>query len=199
MNHAELEAILNKARPPERSEEFFETFPQKVAMQLNRVRTQSPRVERHRFPRLAWALASAICVLVAFVIGYWRAPTGTETISSKEVLTNAKFISETLAMFPNRVRAIMQDEHGLSLILSDSNNVPASAPLYVRVCDGKQCASVVTFSGQEIQIAGQRLLVLSDAQGGIILEGNRFVWSSGGKNYAEKNLEIEAKNLDTTL
>jgi hypothetical protein len=85
------------------------------------------------------------------------------------------------------------------LILSDSNNVPASAPLYVRVCDGKQCASVVTFSGQEIQIAGQRMMVLSDARGGIILAGNQFVWSSDGKVYDGKNLSIEAKSLLTTL
>jgi hypothetical protein len=31
--------------------------------------------------------------------------------------------------------------------------------------------------------------------GGIILEGNKFLWSTGQPLYADKNLKIEAKNL----
>jgi len=89
----------------------------------------------------------------------------------------------------------MRDPHGLNLILSNHGDVPASPPIYVRVCDGRSCSSFVTFSGQEVQIAGQKLTVLSDARGEIILEGNRFAWSSDRKNYAEKNLKIEAKTL----
>jgi len=53
----------------------------------------------------------------------------------------------------------------------------------------------VTFSGQEIQVAGQEITVLSDASGGIILEGNQFVWSSTSRIYASSNLKIEAKPL----
>ncbi len=98
-------------------------------------------------------------------------------------------------MFPNRVRAIVQDRQGLSLILSDQADVPASTPIYVRICDGKNCSSLVTFSGQEIQIAGQKLTVLSNGSGGIILEGSQFVWSSTARTYAGKHLKIEAKNL----
>jgi hypothetical protein len=98
-------------------------------------------------------------------------------------------------MFPNRIRAIVEDEHGLNLVLSDSDNVPVSAPIYIRICDGKHCSSLVTFSGQEIQIAGQKITVLSDARGGIILEGNKFVWSSTSRIYASGNLKIEAKPL----
>ncbi|MGA9778874.1 MAG: hypothetical protein WBS33_11455 [Verrucomicrobiia bacterium] len=123
----------------------------------------------------------------------------TKTAAENDILQNAKFVQETLAMFPNQVCAIMHDQHGLNLVLSSSGDVPASPPIYVRVCDGKNCSSWVTFSGQEIQIGSQKLTVLSDARGGIIVEGIQFVWSSDGKNYTEKNLEIEAKNLGTTL
>ena len=104
-------------------------------------------------------------------------------------------IRETLALFPNRVRALMQDEHGLNLVLSDQENVPASAALYVRICDGKQCSSFVTFSGQEIQAAGQKVTVLADAHGGIILTGSRFVWSNTERPDAVGHLRVEAKNL----
>ena len=98
-------------------------------------------------------------------------------------------------MFPNQVRAIVQDEHGLNLVLSENKNVPVSPPIYVRICDGKHCSSLVTFSGQEIQIAGQKMTVLSDSHGGIILMGNDFAWSSREPSYAKSDLKIVAKNL----
>ena len=52
-----------------------------------------------------------------------------------------------------------------------------------------------TFSGQEVQVDGQKIDVLVDAQGGIILEGNKFVWSNTERSYAAKRLKIEARNL----
>ena len=119
----------------------------------------------------------------------------TKATAENDSLTNVKLIHETLAMFPNRVRAIVQDEHGLNLVLSDSADVPASTPIYVRICDGKHCSSLVTFSGQEIQIAGQKITVLADTRGGIILTGNQFVWSNSERSYAGNHLKIEAKNL----
>jgi hypothetical protein len=197
MNNSELESILKKARVPERSKEFLETFPQQIMRRLGHAQIQSRRVERHWFPRLAWGLATAICVLAAFTIGHWHGRLETKTIASNDILQSPKLIQETLAMFPNRVRAIVQDERGLSLVLSEDGNVPASAPLYIRICDGKHCSSLVTFSGQEIQIAGQKLTVLSEAQGGIILMGNQFVWSSTAQTYAQGGLKIEAKRLSS--
>ena len=119
----------------------------------------------------------------------------TKATAENDSLANIKLIRETLALFPNRVRAIVQDEHGLNLVLSDQENVPASTPIYVRICDGKRCSSLVTFSGQEIQIAGQKLTVLSQPDGGIILEGNKFAWSSSEPVYAGRKIKIEAKNL----
>lgn len=199
MNRFELDSILKKARWPEPPEAFWEEFPQQVARRFNRKRAENRPLRRSWFPRLAWGVATALCVLIAFAIGHWRGRVEMEVIPPKDVLADAKIVHETLAMFPNRVRAIIEDERGMSLVLSDNDNVPASEALYIRICNGKQCTSVVTFSGQEIQIAGQKVTVLSDAQGGIILEGTGFVWSSGGGNYAEKNLKIEARNLGEVL
>jgi len=193
MNNPELDSILKKARTPERPEEFWAEFPQQVAGGLNRTRTENIRPKRNWFPRLAWGFATAICILAAFAIGHWRGHV--ETKASTDVLANAKVVGEMLAMFPNQVRAIVQDEHGLNLVLSDHADVPTSPPLYVSIYDGKHRSSLVTFSGQEIQIAGQKLMVLSDAHGGIILTGNQFVWSNTEQVYADNHLKIEAKNL----
>jgi hypothetical protein len=122
-----------------------------------------------------------------------------ETAAAGDILENAKLIQETLVMFPNRVRAIVQDGRGLSLVLSEDDNVPASTPLYIHICDGKECASVVTFSGQDFQIAGRQMTALSDAQGGIILMGKNFAWSSRERAMAKSNLEIEAKPLTSAM
>jgi hypothetical protein len=193
MNKPELDSILIKARTPERPEEFWEEFPQQVARGLNQIPTENYRPRRNWFPRLAWGFATAICVLAAFAIGHWRGQM--EAKASTDVLANATVVRETLAMFPNRVRAITEDEQGLKLVLSDSDDVPASTPIYIHICDGKHCSSFVTFSGQEIQIAGQKMTVLSDAHGGIILTGNEFLWSDTEQTSANNRLKISAKNL----
>jgi hypothetical protein len=195
MKKSKLDAILKKARTPQPSEAFWEEFPQQIARQLNRppVENQSPR--RNWFPRLAWALTTAACVLTAFALGHWHGRMQTETNPSADILANAKLVHETLAMFPNQVRAIVEDNGGIHIILAESSNLPASVPLYVHICDGKNCSSLVTFSGQEIQVAGQKMTVLGDSQGGIILMGNDFVWSSNEKTYPDKGLKIEAKSL----
>ena len=195
MKKSELDDILKKARTPQPPEEFWEEFPQQVARQLNRPPNEFRGSQRSWFPRLAWVLTTAACILIAFSIGHWRGRMQTAANPAADILANAKLVRETLAMFPNQVRAIVEDSGGIHIVLSDNHNVPASVPLYVRICDGKTCSSLVTFSGQEIQVAGQKMTVLGDSQGGIILMGNDFVWSSDGKTYSDKGLKIEAKSL----
>lgn len=191
MNKFDLNATLKAAKTPEGSEKYWNDIPREVLAQLRRPAMASPRNQPRWLPRLAWSYAAAaICLAAVLAVGHWRGAT-----SSKDALQSTKLIQEMLAMFPNRVRAIVQDERGLNLVLSEHDDIPASTPIYVRICDGKHCASLVTFSGQEIQIAGQKLTVLSDARGGIILTGNRFVWSNTERSHAGSRLKIEANNL----
>jgi len=194
MNDAELDKWLKAARGPDLPGDYQADFARTVLRNLRSAPTPGTSSRRPWWPRLAWIMATAACILIAFAIGRER---GREAGSSApDVLANVKLIQETLALFPHRVRAIVQDEHGMRLILSDAANVPVSTPIYVRICDSAHCSSLVTFSGQEIQIAGQKLTVLSQPDGGIILEGNQFVWSSTEPVYAGRKLKIEAKNLE---
>jgi hypothetical protein len=192
MNKPELEYILKSARLPAIPGESMEMFPRLIAATLKR-NDPPARPARNSLPHLAWACGLAACVIIAFAIGYWSGRTG--TIPATDSLASTTFIRETLAMFPNRVRAIVQDERGINLVLSENADVPVSSPIYVRICNGRNCSSLVTFSGQEIQITGQTITVLSDPSGGIILEGNQFVWSSTSRIWANSNLKIEAKSL----
>jgi hypothetical protein len=191
MNNSELERKLKDARGPVLDAEYQAAFAPQVLANLRSSGTTMTRPRRLRWPRLAWALATAACVVVAFLAGRWLGPSA----ASLDVLADSKLIRETLAMFPNRVRAIVRDQRGINLVLSDKDDVPTSTPIYVRICVGKNCQSMVTFSGQEIQIAGQKLTVLSEADGGIILEGKEFVWESTQRNLATGRLKIEARNL----
>jgi hypothetical protein len=193
MNDFDLDRKLKAAQVPARDEDYWESFPRLVSAKL-RTAPVERLSERHRLPRLAWGSGIAFaCLLIGFAIGHWHGRM--EKNDSFVLLQNGKMLREVLTLFPNRVRAIVQDKHGLQLVLSDQPDVPASTPLWVKICDGKQCASLVTFSGQELEIAGQKVTVLADAQGGIILEGSRFVWSSTEQNFAQGNLKIEAKRL----
>jgi hypothetical protein len=194
MNKPELESILKKARLPEIADESLELFPRRIVARLKH-NDLPDHAARNFSPRLAWAFGLAACVVIAIAIGYGHRQMKPELAGANDSLASAKLIRETLALFPNRVRAIVQDENGLNLVLSDADEVPASSPLYVRICDGKHCSQLVTFSGQEIQIAGQKVTVLADTRGGIIVTGNQFVWSNTERTYAGNHFKIEAKNL----
>ena len=194
MNNPELESILKRARMPEISEASLETFPRRVISGLQRDDAPTPPA-RSFFPRLAWVGGLAACLLAAFAMGRWHGRMETGTISSEDILASAKLVHEMLAMFPNRVQAIVEDAQEVKLILSPDANMPAHALLYVRICDGRHCSSFVTFSGQEIQVAGQKITALADGRGGIIVTGGQFVWSSTERIDAGAQLRIEAKNL----
>lgn len=194
MKNHDLDSLLKRAKLPEIPEESSELFPRRVVAALKRGERE-PRAARTFLPRLAWICGAAICIALAFAIGHWHGQMAAKSSRENDSLANLKLINETLAMFPNRVRAIVQDQGGLRLVLSDTDTVPTSPPLYVKICDGKNCTSLVTFSGQEIQIDGQKLTVLADPRGGIILTGTHFVWSNTERTYAGKNINIEAKTL----
>lgn len=194
MNNADLDKMLKSAKGPALDAGYQEDFARGVLKNLTSSQRCYPRTRQTLRPRLAWTFATVACIVLAFAAGHWHGRKMTE----QDILADTKLIQETLAMFPNRVKAIVKDEHGMNLILSDTADVPASPPIYVQICDGKSCSSMVTFSGQEIKIAGQQLTVLSEAGGGIILEGNHFIWSTAGRTGGPQGLEIQAKNLQLT-
>lgn len=194
MNDTELNRILKSAEAPRRSEEYWNDFPGQVTRQLNRP-LPPERCTTNWLPRLAWAGGlAAVCVVAGFILGHQFAHTETAG-GNGQVLQNEKLIREVMALFPNRVRAIVKDESGMQLVLSDAEDVPASTPLWVKVCQGEHCTTLVTFSGQELQIAGQKMTVLADAGGGVILTGDRFAWASDSAKAGVQDLKIQARAL----
>ena len=194
MNNAELDKKLKSLSVPERSPDYWEEFPGRVMESV--VRTPARRHEPEpSWAGLRWAWAGGIafaCLVLGFALGHWHGFAPQK--DSVALLENEKMLREVMAMFPNQVRAILQTEKGLQLVLSDEANVPVSSPIWVKIGNGRQSETAVTFSGQEVQIGGEKLTVLSDAKGGVILVGNQFVWSSLDRG-AGSRLKIEARPL----
>jgi hypothetical protein len=194
MNNSELDKILKAAKAPSRSAEFWNQFPRRVTSRLHWKSGAKQERATSRFPRFAWTLAAlAVCLSLGLFIGNLHSHR--EVVAENGLLQDEKVINEMLAMFPNRVRALVQDEHGLNVVLSDKENTPVSTPLWIKVCDGKKCAAMVTFSGQDIRIGGRDITVLADAKGKIILASEDFLWSNGQALMGAGKLRIEAKTL----
>lgn len=196
MNDTELNRILKAAEPPRRDDEYWKDFPGQVTRQLNRPLPPERHAARW-LPRLAWAGGFAgILVLAGFLAGRHL---GHTEAANGQLLQSEKLIREVMTLFPNRVRAIVKDETGMRLVLSDADDVPTSNPLWVKVCRGERCTTVVTFSGQELQIAGQNMTVLSDAGGDVILTGEHFAWAGDGKSLGLRELKIQARALHLAM
>jgi len=194
MTDPELDKILRSAKDPALEPGYLEDFPRQVWAGLKRKADRPGRPVAGFFPGWAWGLALALCILTAIPV--WLSVERKKNDSPVEVLADAKLIRETMAMFPNQLRAIVRDQNGIKLDLTDRPDVPVSPPLLVRVCDGNACASFITFSGQEIQLGDKKYTVLSGDDGGIILETENFVWSSKTGGWGDKRMKISARVLN---
>jgi hypothetical protein len=195
MTNSELDQALKSAGVPERDADYWEDFPRRVLTEARR-RAPAGASSRSRWPlRLAWAGGlAAVCVLVGFAVGHWRGQSQAQ--STNGLLQNTRVIEEVMAMFPKRVRAVIQDGDGLRVVLADEENVPVSTPLWVKLCRGDECVSLVTFSGHELEIAGQRLTVLGSAKGDVIVLGDRYAWHSDDRHRVGSDLRIQARALE---
>lgn len=198
MNDAELEKLLKAAPVPEQTPEFWERLPERINARLHWQQQRSENVNLPSRPRgrVVWGwgfTGAAVLVLVGFLLGNWHS-----NKQAMALLQNEKLLREVLTTFPNQVQAIIQDDNGLHLSLAEEANVPQSQPLWLKVCEGKVCRSIITFSGQVVQIADKPVEVLADARGGVMLVGEHFFWSSweGG---AKDLLQIKAQALYRVL
>ena len=189
MKDSELESKLKGARVPEHSPEYWEEFPVKITTQIQR--SVAPGKFAFVIPRLAWGVIAGCACLLAGIMT-WNHSAKTEPYA---FLRDEKVVRETLAMFPNQVRAIVQDEHGTNLILSDKPDVPNSPPLWIKICNGGECRVVITFSGQHLRIARETVEVLADAQGQVMLVGDRLFWSARERTRSADSLRIQARPL----
>lgn len=202
MNNAELEKLLKIARVPERTRDFWEQFPNRVSTALHwrarRVEAGAAAERSRKRAIVAWGMGLATaCVLLGFVVGFWR---GRETgVTAAQLAVAQKYFREIEALFPNQVQAIVLDDSGPRVVVADQPDVPNAAPIYVRVVGPHGSQRFITFSGQQIRLNGEACDVLLDAAGHVLLIGTKTVWSSadanarvGGYRFAARPLGISS-------
>lgn len=109
MTDFELESKLKSALLPERRPEYWDSFPAQVRAGLSRAPIEYAR-QHSRLPRLAWGMAFAMVCLI-FGLSAWPAFHG--------FLRNEQMFRRELAQFPDHLRVLMQDEHGLHYLVAD--------------------------------------------------------------------------------
>jgi hypothetical protein len=177
MTNDELDQLLKSAAVPLRDSASEETFPQRVTQSLRKTPApteSSPVTFKLNFLIWGTGLATA-CLAVGFLIGFRN---GVSRGKDPELADAQKYFRELQSLFPNQVRAIIFEKDAPRLLLSETPDVPASSPLFLKICSEKDCRSLVTFSGQRFQLDGEMFEILSDRQGHILLVGKNSVWSS---------------------
>ena len=220
MKDNELNEVLKRAAVPERGMEYWERFPSRVMTELER-RRQHTRAESsadalvatvaHGGTAWTWSAAfrtlvskpalalgvAAICLVLAVVLGSWE---GHRSPGKDPQLAEArKYFHELEALFPNQLQAIVFDQQGTHLMLAPEPNLPASPPLYLKVCGPKGCQRFVTFSGQQIPVNGDVCDVLVDRQGHVLVVGRETLWSDAKGAARSGPYQVEARALEATL
>jgi hypothetical protein len=211
MKDTELNKILQGARPPERPAEYWEQFPPQIMAEIRRWEERAKAPVRAGRPGSgawcapAWMAAlrgkplaalgfSVVVVCLALgMAGLWM---GWSSAGGAAELARAqKCFRETAALFPHQLQAIVFDRLGARVVLAEKADVPASPPLYLKICGPEGCEQFVTFSGQQIRVNGDSLDVLVDRRGDVLVVGAQWVWSSAEPAGKAGRYRIEARPL----
>ena len=212
MKNVELDEVLKRATAPEREAGYWERLPGQVTAEIAR-RSQASPVHAGTNASPAWDWASAfrllvtkpalaagvavICLWVSLFLGLWR--TQRSLRDDPQLAKVRKCFHEIEALFPNQIQAIVFDQRGTQLVLAREPNVPASPPLYLKICGPKGCQRFVTFSGQQIGLNGDVFDVLANGRGDVLVVGRRSVWSSSRAGASSGGYQMEAMALESTL
>ncbi len=114
-----------------------------------------------------------------------------------------KVYQEVSELFPGRLKAIVLGQDGPQLQLSETADVPASPPVFVRLCGpAPRCTTAISFSGQIVHFVGGDVEVLTTGADEVFLLSRGVVWTPGGitpptsGNDAPGNWRLDAGWLD---
>lgn len=200
MNNHELDDLLRKAPPPEWPQSHWETFPARV---LRGVRASERKPGRFREPRrgaTARLLVAGLAVAACLVMALWLAPgKSRERLDPQLVTASARLLSELTGLFPNSLRAVISEGEQNRILLSEGDNARNTEPVLVRLCHNGECLTIVTFSGERIEVGPLRFEVLAGGNGEVMLVGEDFVWSGSQRSGFRGWPRVEATTLSEVL
>ncbi len=205
INDLDLDRLLRSVHVPEREAAFWAEFPGRVSRQLHRPQplNQAAKVPSELRTRssLSWKIAcAAILILVGVGIGVglksWRESDSKALARQMEPMR--LYLRELSALFPHQIRAVTFQDGEVRLTLAESGSVPDSSPIFLQVRTSTECQRHITFSGQAIQLNGERCEVLTDARGDVLVVGPDKVWSSAQPSNRFGACRISATVLGTS-
>lgn len=199
MNDRELDMMLKSASLPEQPAEFWDQLPKRITTKIHWQSHQqtSPHGELRRFDLVDWALGAGV-VAVVCVVSLLLQPERKSLAGSDSFAVTEKCYRETEVLFPHQIQAIVFDETGPRVVLSEKPDVPASPPLYLKICGPRGCQEIVTFSGQQVRVNGDLCDVLTDALGNVILAGEHVIWTSQSIGNKAGVYRIEARTMEAS-
>lgn len=159
----DLDKWLKSARVPERSPGYWEHFPKRVTAQL--AAPPAPVPFRHWLPWTVGLATACVVLVVGVIIG---SSTGRQAAPP---VAYARLYREIEGLFPNQIQAIVVDQRGVKLVLSETANVTRSQPLLIQACRRDDCRHVITFSGQQVKVNGDTWDVLVNGQNQVVVAG----------------------------
>ena len=115
MKNSDLDSEIKRLRVPERGQEFWDAFPDRVLAELRAGPVSSP-LREPSMPEYAWGLGVALaCVILGFSFGQ----SGVPKRLYSAVAQHERKLSQSVRQFPSHVCALMQDEHGMWVVMED--------------------------------------------------------------------------------
>lgn len=115
MNDSELDSKLRMLRTPERDEAYWENLPHRVLVKARtRPVAEAPAIW---FPRLAWAGAVALAILLVGV--GWCIGSGIPRKTIRYAALSIRSFQRELAQVPQRARTLMRVDRGLHGLIEE--------------------------------------------------------------------------------
>jgi hypothetical protein len=114
MNDSELQQKLKALPVPERTEEYWNDFPQSVSRQLRKPVIRAEVDERWRTRVACQFAASAACLFVGLLVLNQPLRAASSAVVKQEIA-----LRHELNTLPRNLRILMADEHGMHYLIAD--------------------------------------------------------------------------------
>lgn len=198
MKDGDLNKLLRTVKVPERSAEERAEFPQEVVRQLSRPGHQQQEGAGNRWSLPLWALGFAtVCLVIGFIVGRMpeKSPALQSAVPKMNAVEYAKLFKEVATLFPDRLRGVVVRNGEMELILADQPERAMTTPLLVEFCQNGRCRTVITFSGQKLDIDGHTIEVLTGTNDRVIVLADNQVWTSQTPTEVVDGFRIQAQVL----
>jgi len=201
MKDSELNKLLRSVRPPERSPEERMEFADGVVRQLSRPVRQSSGaggIGNMRVPLLGIGFA-LVCLVLGFLVGRFPEKQVEAPLVAVTAPDYGKLFKEVALLFPDRLRGVVVRGSEVELLLAEHPARPATNPLLVEICQNGRCRTVLTFSGQKLEVDGHTIEVLTGADDRLIVLADSQVWTSQNPAEIVDGFRINAHFLSANL